>query len=742
MNDFPLLNSLLNTEDDLQRENEKLKRIVSKLMARVERSTNDRSPGYIHFERVIALEEQIRLRTQHLQETLDLLNTTNSQLAAANRETEQVRFNLSDAIESIQEGFAIFNADEKLVMQNSRFCSALPDIQDQLPQGTDFKSYVSITAQSRYMNIPNRMSLEEWIEHRLEVHHKDTANFTLALKNGCWIQVSEQKMTGGGTIVLQSDITDHVRRGHEEQHKLLDQQAGIVKATLAHIEQGILIFDPKLRLVEWNENAVKILKIPRRLVDRGIHVSRLQELFSPDYIFDASCQPMKIFQWLNEGYNREILRQQIFIRYGARYEVYGQEMSDGSAVISFNDITSLCKAYHELHQINETLEQRVSARTEELRAARDAAEVANASKSRFVAAASHDLLQPVNAAKLFISSLQNSPLDDRQVNLVERIFKSFHSVETILKALLDISKLDSGQAALNISEFGVQPVLDGIRNEFSLQARDKNLRFDIIPCSLQVRSDPVYLRRILQNLVSNAIRYTHEGRILIGVRRRKYYAEFQVFDTGVGIAAEEQDKIFEEFHRINKQLISDSAMGLGLTIVKRACDMLGHELSLYSAPGEGSTFTVKVPYAQETVKPETEQQTGADVLPSLDNTIIMVVENDQTVAEGMEHMLESWGATPVIATSREQVFPQIEELDILPDIFLVDYHLNNGEDGLSMIVEIGKKFGAIRSILLTADRNPAIVQQAGKQGVFVRYKPLDIHELHHLVASIVAPSRE
>ncbi|CAA6818691.1 MAG: Sensor protein EvgS [uncultured Thiotrichaceae bacterium] len=461
MTDISLSDSLLNTEDDLVRENQKLKHIVSKLMTRVEQATNDRSPGYVHFERTIVLEEQIRLRTRHLQEALDALNATNSQL--------------------------------------------------------------------------------------------------------------------------------------------------------------------------------------------------------------------------NE-------------------------------------------------------------RTNQLRAARDTAQIANTSKSRFVAAASHDLLQPVNAAKLFISSLENTQLDERQGILVERISKSFQSVETILGALLDISKLDSGQAALNISEFGIRSVLDGIRNEFTHQAQDKGIRLDVILCSAEVRSDPVYLRRILQNLVSNAIRYTRSGRILVGVRRRKYSVEFQVSDTGIGIAEEEYDRIFEEFHRVDKQLISDSAMGLGLTIVKRACDMLGHELALRSTLAKGSTFTVSVPFAKKKVKAKVEQEISFATPPLFENAIIMVAENDLTVAEGMEHILESWGATPVIVTNPEQAFSQIEELDILPDIFLVDYHLDNGENGLGFITGMRRKFGAIRSIILTADRSPSIVKEANKQGVFVRYKPLDIRELHNLIANLISPS--
>jgi len=740
MIDSSLSDSLLNADDDLVRENEKLKRIVSKLMMKVEQATNDRS-GYIHFERAIALDEQVRLRTQHLQETLDVLNATNSQLAAANRETEKARHHLSGAIETIQEGFAIFDANDRLMMKNSRFSSLLPDVQNLLTDGTTFEFYVRVSSASRLMDIPKKMSTEKWVKHRLDLHTKKSVSFTLALKNGCWMQVSEQKMTDGGTIVLQTDITDYVQRTHEEHHKILDQQARIVKATLSHIEQGILIFDPQLRLVEWNEAAVEILRIPPALAERGVRVIGFERLFSPDHIFDASCDPMNIFRWLNRGRDREILRQQVFVKNTAQYDVFGQTMKDGSAVISFNDITTLCQAYHDLHQTNETLEQRVSERTKELRTARDEAQVANTSKSRFVAAASHDLLQPVNAAKLFISSLENTDLNGQQVNLVERISKSFQSAETILGALLDISKLDSGQAALNISEFGIQSVLDGIRNEFAPQALEQGLKLDVVSSSVNVRSDPVYLRRILQNLVANAIRYTQTGRILVGVRRREFFAEFQVSDTGIGIAEGEQNKIFEEFHRIDKQLVSDSAMGLGLSIVQRACDMLGHELTLDSTLDKGSTFTIRVPFAQEKVTAEAVQETSFDSPLLLENAIIMVVENDRTVAEGMEHMLESWGATPVVVTNLEQAFSQIKELDILPDIFLVDYHLDNMKNGLDFITGLRKKFGVIRSILLTADRSPSILREANEQGVFVRYKPLDISELHNLVASLISPAQ-
>ena len=453
MSDPHSTDGLLKAGDSLERENEKLKVIVDKLMSRVEQATVDSAKGYMHFERAIALEGEVQQRTGKLEEALDVLHATNAQLATAQREAEKARQDLSSAVESIQEGFAIFDASETLVMKNSRFSSMFPDVVGQIKRGMSFENYLRLMAGSAYIVRPGGMSVEDWVNRRIAVHRSNSVNFTLELKDDLWLQISEQNTPDGGTIVLQTDITDHTRLEREERAKILDRQAKIVKATLEHIEQGVLIFDADRKLIEWNDAAIEILKIHRRLARAGMRLARFERLFEPGVVFTPECQPQVVFDWASIQKDREILRCELEAMNGFQYDVVGQEMADGSFLVSFNDVTKLRQTYKDLHQVNETLEQRVVERTDELRAARDSAERANASKSRFVAAASHDLLQPVNAAKLFISSLEHTALDEKQGSIVGRISQSFRSVETILGALLDISKLDSGQAALNISEF-------------------------------------------------------------------------------------------------------------------------------------------------------------------------------------------------------------------------------------------------------------------------------------------------
>lgn len=738
MSDPHSTDGLLRASDSLERENEKLKVIVDKLMSRVEHATMDRAQGFMHFERAIALEGEVQQRTRKLEEALDVLHATNANLAVAQRAAEEARRDLSTSVESIQEGFAIFDASETLVMKNSRFSAMFLDVVGEIKQGIRFEDYLRLTAGSEYIVRPGKMSVDDWVNRRIAVHKSNSVNFTLELKDDLWLQISEQSTPDGGTIVLQTDITDHTRLEREERAKILDRQAKIVKATLEHIEQGVLIFDADCKLIEWNEAAIKILKINRRLARAGTRLARFEQLFEPGVVFTSDSEPQIVFDWASLRKDREILRYELEAVNGYLYDVMGQEMADGSFLVSFNDVTKLRQTYKDLHRVNATLEQRVVERTDELRAARDSAERANASKSRFVAAASHDLLQPVNAAKLFISSLEHTELDQKQDSIVGRISQSFQSVETILGALLDISKLDSGQVALNVSDFSLDQIFDRLLDEFSGAAAKKGLELTVVRTSARVNSDPVYLRRILQNLVSNAIRYTDKGRVVVGVRRRADGVDAYVIDTGIGIAPEEQELVFKEFHRTDPTQSQESAMGLGLAIVERACLMLEHDLTLTSAVGEGTSIRVSIPYAEQEELPVETMQPSRDLPSSLKNALIMVIENDPAVRDAMERMLETWGAAPVIAASQEDAEVQISELGLMPDIFLVDYHLDDNKNGLDLIKNLRAKHGPLLSVLLTADRSTELERVAHSQGVFLRHKPLDIVDLQELVGGLLA----
>lgn len=729
--------SLINPADSLERQNAKLRVIVQKLMARVEHVSQDRTAGYYHFERAIALEDQVRHRTHDLQEALDILNATNAQLASAQRETEKARRNLTNAVEAIQEGFAIFDAHENLVLKNKQFAALLPDIQDRIVTGMNFETYVNLCVSSAHLLLPDGMSPAQWVDQRLRAHQDKSVHFTVALRDHLWMQVSEQRTDDGGTIILQTDMTDLMRLEHEERTRMLDEQGQIVKDTLDHIEQGILIFDAQGRLAEWNDPATHFLHIPPRFLKKGTRRARFDVVFDPGRVFHAASNPRRIYDWLCQGQGRETFRAEMSSRHGAQLEVFGQEMRDGSCVLSFTDITTLRRAHRELREANAQMEQRVRDRTEELRAARDEAQRANASKSRFVAAASHDLLQPVNAAKLFISSLQHSELSQKQSTTVDRISASFQSVETILGALLDISKLDSGKAVLNVSDLELGPIFERLRDEFTPIALQKGLELRIVPTSVCVQSDPVYLRRILQNLVSNAIRYTDRGRVLIGVRRRGDGVRVCVLDTGIGLARDQQKAIFQEFHRVDPKQQSNTAMGLGLAIVERACAMLEHRLELQSQLGQGTQFHIDLPYAQQPVAASERMPYAGDGPALMQNAMIMVIENDPNVRDAMERMLETWGATPIIAQDHSDAEAQIDALGLVPDVFLVDYHLDNGADGLSVIGALRAKYGPLRAILLTADRDQRLQAEATALGVFLRYKPVDIEDLNRLVSGLL-----
>lgn len=714
------LSSLLNQDDDPSRQNEKLRKIVSSLMKRVEQANSDSNDAYTQFERAISLEEQVRSRTLNLREALDVLNAINGQLGSAQRETEKARQNLVDAVESIQEGFAIFDAHENLVMKNSKFLALLPDIADKVIPGTTFEQYIEISSSSEFITFPEQMSKDEWFKHRTDIHEKQSANFVLEIKDDHWMQVSEQRTEVGGTIVLQTDITDMMRLERVERARMLDRQGEIVKATLDHIDQAIIIFDEDGQLVGWNEPIRKVLNPPAKLLRKGTRRGRFEHIFTSGNVFSKRSYPEGILIWLRKNVGRNRLRQEMQAMNGQIYDVSCSEMPDGSCLVSFNDITQLRK-------LNETLEHRVHERTQELTKARDIAERANASKSRFVAAASHDLLQPINAAKLFISALSSYDLDDRTRDVVDRIDQSFQSVEIILGALLDISKLDSGKTVLNISTFPISSILDRLSDEYTQIARRKGIDLRIVSSSLLVRSDPTYLRRIVQNLASNAIRYTQSGKVVIGVKRKNGSAQIVVADTGIGIAKKDQDLIFREFHRINTEQSSNTAMGLGLAIVDRACQMLGHDLELESEVNVGTTFRVSVQYFEAERKDSLRDQEPGhlDIAP---NKIAVLIENDANVLAAMVGLFESWGISTIGVTNIDDAQRELKSLEIIPDIVVADYQLDDQKNGVDGIIDIRATCGPVIGIILTADRSKEVQDHVAVNGIFLRTKPVDVDE--------------
>ncbi len=588
---------LINPADSPERTAEKLLKITEALMRRVEQVTDDGGAAYAQFQRAAMLEDQVSARTRELEDALALLNQSNARLAEANRETEAARRNLTNAIEAIEEGFALFDARDVLVMCNSRFASHLSDVRDDLKPGLKFDRYIERASRSRDLELPEGETPEAWAVRRRQRHQDSHVIFNVRLTRDRWVQVSEHRTPDGGTVILQTDVTDLIRLEREERGRLLDSQAGMIRATLEHISQGVCIFDAEALLVGWNQRLGDLMGVPAHRLRLGLGFQALLARFRRDADFGDGLPPGALEAWGGAGPGRQPLAFEITRPPDLILSAFGQEMPDGGFVLSFTDVSAERSALAALSLANETLEAGVAARTIELEDALAHAERANASRSRFVAAASHDLLQPLSAAKLFIASAMDETPDAVTRGTLQKAQNALESVDDLLGALLDISNLEVGRVAISVGPVALNRVLDPLRDEFAAIASAKGLDFAVLPSSAVVLSDAGYLRRILQNLIGNAVRYTQTGRVLVGARRRGGMMRLEVLDTGPGIPEAEQENIFKEFHRLDAPASASQGMGLGLAIVERACAALGHPLALQSEVGRGTQFTVQMALA-------------------------------------------------------------------------------------------------------------------------------------------------
>lgn len=729
-----MIETLINPADSAERRAEKLLTIAEALMRRVEQATDDSGAAYAQFQRAALLEDQVRERTQDLGRALDLLNESNARLAEATREAETARQNLSNAIETVQEGFALFDREDRLVMSNSRFAMHMPDVHASLHPGLAFADYVAMVSRSPHLALEGETEAT-WAEGRMRRHKDRHVIFNVRLGGDHWVQVSEHRTADGGTVILQTDVTEIILAERHERGKLLDDQARMIRATLDHINQGVGIFDAEARLVGWNGRLGSLLSLPMGRLRVG---TSFEVVFARlPMQFEGQTQAA-LMGWVAAHVRPPL---EFAVRRGEELivDVFAQGMPDGGFVLSFTDVTAERAALRALSQANETLEARVMERTLELEDALAHAERANASRSRFVAAASHDLLQPLSAAKLFISSIGGEALERGARVALEKAQNALMSVEGLLDALLDISKLESGKAAVSVGAVSLGRLLKTLAEEFAPMAAAKGLTLTVVPCSATVDSDPAYLRRILQNLIGNAIRYTDTGRVLVGARRRAGVVRLEVRDTGPGIPEESQNDIFKEFHRLNARASASEGMGLGLAIVERACALLGHPLGLTSEVGRGTCFMVQVPLSEAglplpVVAPERRRG------PVAADKIAFLVENDAELRRALGLLLEKWGMTVLEAASGEEALALIDEIGILPDIFIVDHQLGDGMTGVEALAALRAAHGPVPSRLITADRGVALQDMAAKAGIDILYKPIDPRALEAVVAQLSDPT--
>lgn len=733
-------NSLINPLDSVEVQNKKLSKIVFALMNRVEQATDASGAAYAQFQRAAVLEQDVQNRTKELEHALDLLNESNAQLAQANSETEAARSNLANAIEAIQEGFALFDANDRLVLCNSRFGMHMPDIHDHLLPGLLFDNYVRMVSESSFLSLPPNETPAQWAERRLKRHQETHVIFNVRIIWNRWVQVSEHHTPDGGTVILQTDVSDIMRLQRQERERMLDDQAKLIRATLEHLIQGVCIFDNQARIVGWNHRIAELLPISLSSIRVGTPFETILAKLEGKIKFVAEMTPNAIQDWGRQKSGRVPIRFEIEHGPQTILDVFAQEMPDGGFVISFTDITSETKAIRAIKTANETLEQRVLERTLELEDALAVAERANASKSRFVAAASHDLLQPLSAAKLYIASLDNASSDERARDIIGKAGRALNSVENILEALLDISKLDSGRASFNIGSVSLGVILDQLRDEFSPVAAQKKLDLRFVKTNAVVQSDATYLRRILQNLIGNALRYTDAGKVLVGVRQNKSSVRVEVWDTGPGIPDDKQNIIFGEFQRLNASASAAEGMGLGLAIVERACSLLNHPLRVESKVGVGTGFLVEIPRTVRSVQhPNQKQEYNIQTIEP--NLVALLIENDVELQGALTITMEQWGIDVLPVLSGSEAISLLHEIDIVPDVILADYQLDLGETGTDAIRQLWSIYGRIPAALITANRTQQVMQDCQKSGIELMYKPISSENLRDYIGRVSSQAK-
>lgn len=376
----------------------------------------------------------------------------------------------------------------------------------------------------------------------------------------------------------------------------------------------------------------------------------------------------------------------------------------------------------------------LSERNRELAVARASAEEANRSKTRFLRAASHDLLQPLSAARLFLTALTDSELDPFQKELTDRLAGAFESVEELMHAVLDISRLDSQRIEFHRKPVNLGELFRRLAIEYAPVAEAKGLLLSFAPTTAIADSDPTFLRRIAQNLVSNAIKYTETGRVLVGARRRGSRVWLEVYDTGIGIPAADRSRIFDEFQRVGREGTAPG-MGLGLSIVRRACAKLNHPITVESEPGRGTVFRVSLPLSEPGA--EFAAPLPPATPPALRGRVVLVVENDTNLRRAYELILrDRLGMVPRLAGGTHEAQATMGEEP--PDLILADYNLDNGDTGLEAIRTLREQAGTVvPAIMISAQRDPEIMRACASLDVPLMEKPIRSEELQSVIERIL-----
>jgi signal transduction histidine kinase/ActR/RegA family two-component response regulator len=510
----------------------------------------------------------------------------------------------------------------------------------------------------------------------------------------------------------------------------------LLQTTLDTIPQGISVVDKDLKLVVWNQQYRQLFNYPKRLLFVGCDISKVYHYNAVRGYFGKDDEPIdamveKRMQQLASGQSYLLERR---LPNNKVIEICGTALDNGGYVTTYTDVSDYHHVLTELENNKQQLEQRVQDRTAELQQAHDSLLRENdlrgriekelktvyMSKSRFMASASHDLLQPINAARLFTSSLLHLTKSEANPQLkqtVEQLDDALLQSEHLINSLRDISRLRSGKEKPKREHFSLHEFLKSLAAETGIIADDKGLAFHWVDCHLWLYSDRHLLRRVIQNFLSNALRYTQTGRVLLGCRRIQGAVVLEVWDTGPGISTENRQRIFEEFERLPGS--SAQGLGLGLSIAQNISQLLGHNISLDSELGKGSVFRITVPLGES--QKVAQKKLFSD--PNLSNIKVLCIDNEQRILAGMRSLLEQWGCQVTTASNLGEALSLWLD-DQPPELVLADFHLDSGT-GLDVLDALQYHWQLnLAAVIISADNSDEVRDQVREAGYLYLPKPI------------------
>ncbi len=822
----------------LKLQNSKLEKINQVLMKRVEEGGGNQDEPYAAFEHSVQLAEQVKEKTQALNDTLAQLERSNRALKQANDQANIFKQRFIDAIESISDAFVLLDNDGRIILQNSHFVNFWQKSGLKIEEGVNLNDFKALAKTRGIIS---------------QAYPGDADNSPVyKLSDNRWFQLSERRTREGGWVMLYTDITALKVAESERYEKAMAQKSKLLQNLVDNLSQGVVLISSHDQVEVWNKRFVEMSKLSTQKLRSMPYFTNLQSSTELELEPKSNTQDDHYVQALSNGsvieirdhrlkngkliktftdittrhrYAESLKKSESWLRlitdnvpamiayvgsdlkfqftnqvyvdwYGwAKGELYGLELEQSrihgdfiqlqpyvdralkgesvsfeieelnsagepahllksyvpnrdntGAVLGFfvlvRDITARRNNALALQKAHDQLELRVKERTSQLQnlndvlqveveerrqaqlnltAAKSEAEIANISKTKFLAAVSHDLLQPLNAAQLFTSSLAEQVSDIKSFSLLGSISSSLDDLENLISTLVDISKLDAGVVKADKSAFNLGELLNNLANEYQQITDQFGVELRHVSSNVIVHTDSVLLARILRNFLSNAFRYTDKGKILLGCRRQGDTIVIQVWDNGAGIAKNQLTEIFEEFKRLkSSQTAFSNGLGLGLAIVDKISKVLGHPIQVHSTQGKGSVFSVTVPIGEMSSNHRADDKLSR-VLANTDlaERKIWLIDNDASICDAMSQLLNGWQCQVITATSLESLKEKVDIKSDSADILIVDYHLDDDINGLDVAIEINqnREFD-LPILMITANYSEELKAKAKKEGSY------------------------